>query len=184
MRPLIPLITVAALLIISTRRAEASAHRRVIDALLIPLKLAIGNSMENNHYANQYPHKRGIRNNNPGNIDKGPKWIGLADEQPDSRFSSFTAPEYGIRAMGRLLNNYQRLYGINTVSGLINRWAPDSENNTLAYVHHVADTLGVEPHQPITVADHLEPLVKVIIQHENGVQPYPDDLIRDGLAMV
>ncbi|MDR1947605.1 MAG: structural protein [Desulfovibrio sp.] len=126
---------------------------------------------------------RGIRNNNPGNIRHGDKWQGLSPDQPDSAFCSFTTAEYGIRALGKVLLNYQAKHNLNTVRGLISRWAPPNENNTTAYVAGVARFLGVDPDAKITVAEHLLPLTRAIIQHENGQQPYSDDVIAKGVGM-
>ena len=126
---------------------------------------------------------RGIRNHNPGNIRHGEKWEGLASEQPDASFCCFTSPEFGIRAMARILINYQRRHGLNTVRGIINRWAPPSENDTGAYVDHVAMALGVAPDDDIQVQDHLDQLLAVIIEHENGINPYSDALILHGIAL-
>lgn len=131
-----------------------------------------------------YNQTRGLRNNNPGNIEKGQPWYGLAAEQPDSRFATFTKPEYGIRALGKLLLNYERLYNINTVAGIINRWAPGHENPTDAYVQFVASAAGVQPTARISVREKLPALVRAIIQFENGIQPYPEEVINAGLAMV
>ncbi|WP_261840899.1 hypothetical protein [Aliamphritea ceti] len=138
---------------------------------------------------NMYADKRGLRNNNPGNIEKGAAWQGRSKSQPDSRFITFKSPEWGIRAMGRILLNYERLHGINTVNGIISRWAPPKkngvvENDTTSYINAVASKLGVSPNQEIKVNNHLKPLVKAIIHHENGLQPYSDALINDGLALV
>ena len=79
---------------------------------------------------------RGIRNNNPGNIEKSKnnKWQGMAESQPDKRFITFTSPEWGIRAIARILINYKDKYDLDTVKKIISRWAPPSENNTGAYV--------------------------------------------------
>lgn len=135
---------------------------------------------------------RGIRSNNPGNIDHNPrnKWLGLADppiEQgvANPRFARFVAPEYGIRAIAMLLMAYQDKHGLNTVSGLIGRWAPSSENDTGSYALHVADALGVRPRDPINVHDHatMAALVRAIIQHENGRQPYSEAQINHALRL-
>ena len=127
---------------------------------------------------------RGLRNNNPGNIRKSAdKWQGLSAEQPDPEFFSFQTPEYGIRAMAKILKNYQVRHGINTIRGIINRWAPPVENDTGAYIEHVARVVGVNPDQPINVNDILRPLVEVIIKHENGVQPYSPETISNGLRL-
>ena len=58
---------------------------------------------------------RGIRNNNPGNIRHGEKWEGLSDKQTDSSFCIFVSPEYGIRALAKVLLTYYKKYQLNTV---------------------------------------------------------------------
>ena len=127
---------------------------------------------------------RGIRNNNPGNLENnGIDWVGLSASQTDSRFYQFTEPKYGIRALARVLKTYESKYGLNTVRGIINRWAPDHENNTEAYVNHVASVLKVDPDQSIPVSAYLVPLTEAIILHENGMNPYSFDEIVEGVSL-
>ena len=126
---------------------------------------------------------RGIRNNNPGNLEaNGVKWDGVTGD--DGRFYTFESPYYGIRALSKLLRNYERLYGINTVSGILTRYAPSHENNTQAYINHVAKVMQVEPWEPINTADEnrMAALVKAIIRHENGGMPYSDKEIAEGVS--
>ncbi|MCB1717174.1 MAG: hypothetical protein KDK05_18775 [Candidatus Competibacteraceae bacterium] len=127
---------------------------------------------------------RGVRNNNPGNIVKGEQWQGLVDGT-DPRFATFASPEMGIRALGRNLLAYQNKHGLNTVSDIINRWAPSNENNTGAYIRAVAGSLGVGPSDKLNLSDQqtLAKLSKAIIQHENGKQPYSDQQINAGMQM-
>lgn len=116
---------------------------------------------------------RGIRNNNPGNIQKGAGFQGEV-EGNDPRFATFATPEDGIRAIGMNLLTYQRQHGLDTVQGILNRWAPPSENDTGAYVGQVARALGVEPNQQLDLSDPatLTGLTAAIIRHENAMQPY------------
>ncbi len=116
---------------------------------------------------------RGIRNNNPGNIQKGAGFDGEV-EGNDPRFATFATPEDGIRAIGMNLLTYQRQHGLDTVQGILNRWAPTSENDTGAYVRQVARALGVEPNQQLDLSDPatLTGLTAAIIRHENAMQPY------------
>lgn len=125
---------------------------------------------------------RGIRNNNPGNIRKGENWKGSVGD--DGEFIKFKSPEYGLRALGKLLLNYQRLYGINSVGEIIQRYAPSNENNTDSYIEHVAKKLDVKPWQTINIAANLQALVAAIITHENGFNPYDSETIKKGLALV
>lgn len=125
---------------------------------------------------------RGIRNNNPGNIEKGDAWQGLAEDQSeDERFAVFSEPVYGIRALAKTLLTYRNRYGIRTPEQIISRWAPSIENNTGAYVAHVASQAGIEPGEPVTDTE-LPAVVAAIIEHENGVNPYPQTLINEGIA--
>jgi hypothetical protein len=127
---------------------------------------------------------RGIRNNNPGNIEyTGTQWKGLDNPASDGRFMRFIAPEWGIRALARTLDTYHNTHGIDTVRGIINRWAPSFENNTGSYIGHVAQSVGVSADQPFDVNAKMPQLVRAIIQHENGEQPYSTALINKGISM-
>ena len=131
-----------------------------------------------------YLMSRGIRNNNPGNIRSGPsQWQGMSAVQTDDEYIQFDDPVYGIRAMARLLQNYQANYELNTIRGIISRWAPAHENPTDAYITNVSRTVGVLPDQRINVRDRMEPLIKAIILQENGRQPYSDETIRKGISL-
>jgi len=133
-----------------------------------------------------YMKTRGLRNNNAGNIElNNIKWDGMAKVQDDGRFIIFDAPEYGVRALAKILVNYQVRHGINTVRGVINRYAPSVENNTSAYINHVASVVGVTPDAPLDFrkASVMRPVVEAIIKHENGLQPYSTALINKGLAL-
>ena len=129
---------------------------------------------------------RGIDNNNPGNIDRtNVKWEGMGDQQDDPRFINFSSPEYGIRAISRVLQTYSVKHNLNTVEGIISRWAPPVENDTSSYIDHVSSLLGVEPDETIDVKNPtiMRALIKSIIKHENGVQPYTDEQIDSGLVL-
>lgn len=128
---------------------------------------------------------RGVRNKNPGNIDRNAtRWQGMADDQSsDPRFIVFKAPEWGIRAMARTLMTYQDRHACNTIRKIVNRWAPPVENNTEAYIKAVALAVGVKPNEPIDVdrMDVMLPLVKAIIAHENAGYSYPESVVIDGI---
>lgn len=130
---------------------------------------------------------RGIRNNNPGNIRKGDPWQGLIAQpmQTDPAFCQFISPEYGIRAMIIILRGYQRRYGLHTIRHFIARWAPAVENDTRSYVCHVADALGVSPDSPVDTRDRqfMIALLQAIIRHENGCQPYGDEVFLRALEL-
>ena len=128
---------------------------------------------------------RGIRNNNPGNIRHGDKWQGLSAEQTDSEFCVFSQPEYGIRALCRILRTYQRKYGLRDVHSIINRFAPPVENDTESYIKSVCLKLDVTPETLIDLEEKgiMLNLLKAIIRHENGEQPYSDEVLLQGIEM-
>lgn len=132
-----------------------------------------------------YAMTRGIRNNNPGNIRHGSsQWLGMSPTQTDTEFVQFDDPVYGIRALAKLLKNYQSRYRLNTVRALISRWAPPNENDTDSYVKHVARVAGVHPDSVISVTDYIRPITEAIIKHENnGLLPYSEDQITKALSL-
>lgn len=139
---------------------------------------------------------RGIRNNNPGNIEYSAKnpWQGLDDPPHDGRFCRFVDPCYGIRAIARTLITYQDKRKaddgsrIDTVREIIDRWAPPHENDTSAYVAAVRSRMGLDGHEKDGEVDvhrfeDCKALVEAIIKHENGIQPYTDAQIERGLRL-
>ena len=135
---------------------------------------------------------RGIRLNNPGLIRRSKeRWQGLSEYQPDAEFFNFTGATWGIRAMARILIVYQdkRLAAdgssIDTVREIISRWAPLNENDTESYIDAVCQSTGFAPDQVLNMQDfdQLCPLVRAIIKHENGKQPYDNAVIARGLEL-
>ncbi|WP_281691048.1 structural protein P5 [Pseudomonas sp. PARCl1] len=139
---------------------------------------------------------RGIRSNNPGNIDFNPRnaWVGqlgLEEGVGKPRFARFDSPENGIRALGKLLINYRGKDGmpgvgrpgIDTPLEFISRWAPSTENNTLAYAQAIAKRLGVGVRDSIDISKPqvLREAVVGIIVHENGGNPYAPAIIDEGV---
>lgn len=140
---------------------------------------------------------RGIRNHNPGNIRRNPsvQWRGAAPaaQQTDPEFVVFTAPEWGLRAIVRVLLSYDR-HGVRTPAAIANRWAPaegrrpDGTTYTQdsgAYARHLAAAVGAELGTVLDLrnAAIMHALVATIVQHENGQQPYPRDLIDRALDL-
>ena len=127
---------------------------------------------------------RGIRNNNPGNIrHTKTDWKGLANPPSDGAFCVFIAPQYGIRALSVLLRNYSRYYGIRTIKNIIARFAPATENQTDAYIRSVCKATGFDDSEQLDLEQDavVIALMKAIIKHENGQQPYTDEQLQAGL---
>lgn len=129
----------------------------------------------------RYSDTRGFRNNNPGNIEytAANQWVGQAGS--DGRYVVFIDVRFGLRAIGKLLDTYRDRYGLNTIRGIIGRWAPPSENDTNSYVSSVSGYMGVGP--DVLLSGDWVPLVAAIVRHENGVNPFDDAFIREALAL-
>jgi hypothetical protein len=87
----------------------------------------------------------GIRNNNFGNI-----------RSSDGKgFATYDTPQGGINAADQLLSTYGSKYGVNTIAGIANRWAPkgDGNNDPVAKAAAMAAASGVGVNDPINLAD-------------------------------
>jgi len=114
---------------------------------------------------------RGLRNNNPGNLRHGSDWKGLSTAQTDKDFCQFTSVVYGIRALYVTLVTYTNVHNIRTVNKIIHRYAPPSDNNdTDSYVDAVCQELDVFKDEQLNWV--TAELVRAIIHHENGFQPF------------
>ncbi|ASB03316.1 TPA: structural protein [Proteus mirabilis] len=129
---------------------------------------------------------RGERNNNPGNIRHGSKWQGLSAQQTDKDFCQFVSPEYGIRAIYKLLQTYQKKYELNTVESIIDRYAPPNENNTAGYINRAAKDIGVSVNAPINVSSKpvAIALATAIVGVELGYQPYSQKVFEDAWLLL
>ena len=76
-----------------------------------------------------------IAKNNIFNIRKGPKaWKG--ETGATKGFVEFETREHGIRAWIVLMHNYRVKHRCATVRAIVTRFAPPSENQTLAYIKY------------------------------------------------
>jgi hypothetical protein len=125
-----------------------------------------------------------IRLNNPGAIRQSSvQWAGMAPEQ-DGPFVRFATPEAGIMAMSKNLDSYARRHGLTSIEGIVNRWAPPSENNTNGYVKRVADAMGVDPTQPLNLSDPAvkSALMEAMATVEAGKKHYTRDQIASVIS--
>lgn len=120
---------------------------------------------------------RGIRNNNPLNIEKGNNWKGERPIQTDRRFEEFQSMEYGLRAGFIILRNYitgrnGKTTKFNTIEKMIRRWAPATENATESYIRFVADSVGIHRAQIVDFSDRktMVAIVSAMCQVETGTK--------------
>ena len=76
----------------------------------------------------------------------------MAEVQSDRAFVQFKSLEYGWRAAFYLLTRtYYHKYRLYTIRSIVSRWAPESENNTRAYIENVSRLTGIDPDEPIGI---------------------------------
>lgn len=133
---------------------------------------------------------RGLRNHNPGNIKASRiDWEGEIHPGNEKTFTVFKAPWWGIRAMAKLLLNYQRKRHLKTVEAIIGRYAPKGghdKNNTSEYAFFVARAMGLTPGQEFEFNYfYLAEMTRAMVYFENGSCPYtwevPTALIMAGM---
>lgn len=136
------------------------------------------------------PTTRGIRNNNIGNIRiSSNNWKGKIpkEQNTDGVFEQFTSLAYGVRALIVLLNNYIKLYGANTITKIITKYAPSNENNTAGYIASVVSQTGIPANQVLDFKNtaQIYSIIKAIAYVENGVQvPNLNSAIVEALQML
>ncbi|MDE3023116.1 MAG: hypothetical protein KGI54_14920 [Pseudomonadota bacterium] len=115
---------------------------------------------------------RGIRNNNPGNIKYGSyaKKMGAIGVDANG-FAVFQNLQQGETATRRLLGEYKS-QGIDTISGILNKWAPPGDNNnTEAYIQDASKQLGVSRYDHLK-SSQLDAMAQAIFAHENGAKAW------------
>ena len=124
---------------------------------------------------------RGLRLNNPGNIRPGAGFFGEIGD--DGGYAEFDSDAAGIRAIQRLLKTYGNQHGINTLRGLANRYAPPSDNNpTDNYVDFLSQQTGIDPDEPINLAERGSEIIPAIIGFEQGQQPFSQEMINKAIG--
>ncbi len=121
---------------------------------------------------------RGLRNNNPGNIKyDGSQWVGLVGKD-EKGFCKFDTMNHGLRALGIVILNYQKKYGINTLAKFGDRYAPVYDNPGAVaggYGREMAKTMGFLPdrdeNSPIMFNLYLLEMMKAVCIQENGRIP-------------
>lgn len=119
----------------------------------------------------------GIKNNNPGNIEKTPaslklfKDFNLCTIQAGGRYLQFNTPEDGISAIGYLLILYQFEHGIDTIYKDVSRYAPldDPSNDDFnGYCSVLSEYTGKGINETFSFIDNLTGLIQGHVIAENG----------------
>lgn len=128
-----------------------SLRRVVTDFFGITTPALRGNAPQPNAGVN-IPFKApsaALSNNNPLNLRFAGQKGAVAGRGGFARFQDMDA---GLAAAWRQLLLYQGR-GVDTVRGIIGKWAPPNENNTRQYISHVAKDLNVSPDARLNLAN-------------------------------
>lgn len=131
---------------------------------------------------------RGLSLSNPGNIRISDQhWLGKLTPSRDPDFETFDSIEHGIRAVAMLVLSYYFEHGLNTITGIISRYAPPSENNTASYIMSVCDRTGFDADAPLDLErqDELFAIVSAICDHEQGsaIEAVSADQFKTGISL-
>lgn len=120
-------------------------------------------------------HTLGFRNNNPGNI---------RGKTGEGGFAHYSSMGNGLKAMGGLISTYDRKYGLDTIDGIENRYAPRSENNTEAAIERIEHQTGWKRNQHIDLRlpENIAKLEQAMINVEQGQQPFTREEILAALT--
>ena len=122
---------------------------------------------------------RGLRNNNPGNIRQSAvRYQGEIVPSTDPAFKQFKSILWGYRAMFMLLHTYRKKHGLNTLDGMIRRYAPPFENHTEGYLKAVCNWSGIPADRNLNTLDGtvMIPIVCAMSRVENGVEALRGDV--------
>lgn len=139
------------------------------------------------------PEPRGIRNNNPGNIEYGPFARSQGSERPefgaDQRFATFPNAQQGLNALATLLRQYAAR-GTDTVKTIIEKYSPvadkgNAPGSTQAYIVKVAQQLGVTPETKLNLNDAgtMSKMIDAVVRFENAKNPYRAEQIAQAAAV-
>lgn len=135
------------------------------------------------NFSGQSTYPIGLRNNNPGNLRPGDSWQGMTGT--NGGFVVFSDLSWGLRALGTDISN-KVFRGLDTITKIIEVYAPRSENNTDAYINAVSKSTGIGKDDKLILnREVLKKLIRAIITHENGA-PYAslitDQDIEEGIG--
>ena len=128
---------------------------------------------------------RGLKNNNPGNIRKSnERFVGEIRPSVDPAFKQFRSMAYGYRALMRVLKTYYHKHELRTIRGIINRWAPATENTPATYISSVVRDTGKKADEWLTWdKPTITSMAAAISNVENGTKANMADVEEGWLLL-
>ena len=149
----------------------------------LPPELAQDYTNTADQVINSLSKPRGIRNNNPGNLNYAGQAGATKEGGDKGRFAVFSSMAEGIAALYRQLQLYFKR-GINTIADIVKKYAPSSDgNNEGAYISQLTKATGKSADEKLDSNDMgtIFSLMRGIINHENGAGHVADEEIMSGI---
>ena len=131
------------------------------------------------------PFTIGLLYNNPGYIRFSENiaiYPGFYGTDSAKKYAQFFTPEDGVRAMYRLMGVYikqtekkgilsPRGFPLNTIKGLIDKWAKRGDLQTEGFINFVSEAAGKDPNDLLTHSDKetFGKIIQAIIDFENSI---------------
>ncbi|WP_147196050.1 hypothetical protein [Pantoea sp. CCBC3-3-1] len=152
---------------------------------LSPQQQAAQNAINKAGFPAVLSQPRGIRNNNPGNLNYAGQAGATKEGGENGRFAVFSNMGEGVAALYRQLQLYMKR-GVNTIESIVNKYAPAGDNNNVAaYIQQLVGATGKGASDKISGedTDTVFKLMKGIINHENGKGYLTDADIMGGIQL-
>lgn len=152
---------------------------------LSPQQQAAQDSIKNAGFPAMLSQPRGIRNNNPGNLNYAGQAGASKEGGENGRFAVFNSMGEGVAALYRQLQLYMKR-GVNTIESIVNKYAPASDNNNVAaYIQQLVGATGKAAGDQLSGDDQgtIFKLMRGIINHENGKGYLSDSDIMGGIQL-
>ena len=123
---------------------------------------------------------RAERNHNWGNLRATTAQRLFHTVDTDEKgFRKFNSDAEGFKAMQHQLQLYNGR-GLNTLTSIISKWAPPSENATGAYIQRVAKDTGFDPNAQLNLNDPavMSKLIAAMARVESGKNKYSGDQVK------
>ncbi|MBD2816349.1 lytic transglycosylase catalytic [Xenorhabdus sp. Flor] len=144
-----------------------------------------------NTNTNTNTNARGIRNNNPLNMDYAGQKGAVLENHATPRFAKFATAYEGLAKTAWQLRRYfnGKTTGklLQTVEDIVSTWAPaggKDKNNTEAYIQRVSEMMGVGRRDRLDLDNHdiMYALMNAMGIVESKVFPYSKQLVMSAIA--
>ncbi|MCP9269885.1 hypothetical protein M5U04_17810 [Xenorhabdus sp. XENO-1] len=134
---------------------------------------------------------RGIRNNNPLNIEFAKQKGATVEDHPERRFAKFNTPYEGLERtawqLRRYFNGLTDKVQRQSVDLIVSKWAPPGKkdnNRTEEYIERVAKRLGVGRYDRLDLNNHnvMYALMREMGMVESKSFPYDKDLVMAAIT--